>query len=87
MRWTPYHHWMWFWCWLCYRAYILFPIASNHHTRYGRGMLWILGYGGAYASSDRSNFHLCIFFYRSVEEQNAAWDRHIGPVAKEMVKP
>lgn len=46
-----YFHCMWFWCWLCYRAYIALPIACTHNSSYGRFTLWLLGYGGAYANS------------------------------------
>lgn len=57
-----YFEWMWFWCWACYRAYTALPVASNHHTRYGRFLMWLLGYAGCYAYCERSNFHQCSFF-------------------------
>lgn len=78
MRWTPYHHWMWFWCWLCHLTYMASPVADSQHSRYGRFQMWLLGYAGAYAHSDRGNFHLCLFFYRDRAEHSAAWDRHIA---------
>lgn len=74
MAWTLRHHAMWFWCWLCHRAYMTLPPAYSHHTRYGKLNLWLLGYAGAYAHSDRETFPLCLFFYRSKEDQSAAWD-------------
>lgn len=73
-----YFRWMWFWCWLCYRAYLALPIARNHQTRYGRFTLWLLGYGGSYAHSDLSSFHLCSYFHNSKEEQDAAWECFIS---------
>jgi len=65
-----------FWCWLCFHSYMMLPMARSHKSLYGRAMGWVLGWAGAYAHSDRSNFHLCRFFYKSDEEQSAAWDRH-----------
>lgn len=73
-----YFRWMWFWCWACYRAYLALPTPSSHSTRYGHFQMWLLGYAGAYAHSNLSNFHLCDFFYRTEEEQCAAWDRHLS---------
>lgn len=72
-----YFEWMWFWCWGCYRAYRALPVASSHATRYGRFLMWLLEYAGAYAHSSRADFHLCSFFYRSKAEQSAAWDQHL----------
>jgi hypothetical protein len=77
-----YFRWMWFWCWACYRAYLALPAASSHNTRYGRALMWLLGYAGAYAHSDPSNFHLCSFFYRTDAEQSAAWDRHLSAMSQ-----
>ena len=73
-----YFRWMWFWCWLCYRAYMVLPVADSHHTRYGRFTLWLLGYAGCYAHSTIEDFHLCNFFYRTEAEQDAAWVRHLS---------
>lgn len=39
----------WFWCWLCYRAYLALPIAGTHKSIYGKFTLWLLGYAGFYA--------------------------------------
>jgi hypothetical protein len=82
MRRSPYFWWMWFWCWLCYRAYMTLPVASSHHTLYGRFLMWLLSYAGAYAHSDLSDFHLCNFFYRTKEEQDAAWDGHLAGISQ-----
>lgn len=71
-----------FWCWLCYRAYMLSPVASSHGTRYGRFMMWVLGYAGAYAHSTPDDFYLCNFFYRTKAEQSEAWDRHLKFVGR-----
>lgn len=73
-----YFRWMWFWCWFCHRAYLSLPIASTHKSRYGRFSLWLLGYAGSYAHSDLSSFHLCSYFHRSKEDQDAAWDRFVS---------
>lgn len=73
-----YFRWMWLWCWTCYRLYMAIPPASTHASRYGRFNMWLLGYAGAYAHSDLNTFHLCDFFYRTREEQSAAWDRHLS---------
>ena len=70
--WTAYHHLMWFWCWACFRAYMALPSSRTHRSRYGRFMLWLLGHAGAYAHSDRSNFHLCSYFCSSSDEQEEA---------------
>ena len=75
-----YFEWMWFWCWCCYRTYMAIPPADSHESRYGRFNMWLIGYAGAYAHSD-SDFHLCSFFYRTKEEQSAAWDRHIATLS------
>lgn len=69
---TLHEHLMWFWCWLCFKAYILLPVSGSHKTTYGLLMLWVLGYAGAYAHCTRKNFHLCRFFFRSDEEWRAA---------------
>lgn len=42
-------HLHWFWCWLCYRAYLAFPMPRTHKSPYGRFSLWMLGYAGFYA--------------------------------------
>jgi len=77
MKWTPYHYWMWFWCWACFKAYMNLPTASTHHSRYGRFLMWLLGYAGAYAhSDDGKTFHLCDFFYPTRQAQSDAWDLH-----------
>jgi len=73
-----YHRWMWFWCWACYRAYLVLPSAFEHGTLYRKFSFWLLGYAGAYAHSDPDNFYLCRFFYRSDAECEAAWDLHIA---------
>lgn len=72
MRWTIYHHWMWIWCWACYRAYMALPAAESHDSRYGRFMMGRLGYAGAYAHSDKSNFHLCSFFEQASQDRSDA---------------
>lgn len=43
----------WFWCWLCYRAYLALPIAGTHRSLYGKFTLWLLGYAGFYAYDPR----------------------------------
>src|SRR5258708_36363927 len=73
-----YFRWMWFWCWLCYRAYMVLPVADSHHTRYGRFTLWLLGYADCYAHSPIEDFQLCNFFYRPQPEQDAACARHVA---------
>lgn len=71
MTWTLYHRWMWFWCWLCYRAYMALPMPYSHHTRYGRFNMWLLGYAGCYAHCDtRESFGECSFF-RSSQRSSA----------------
>lgn len=42
-------HIHWFWCWLCYRAYLALPMPDTHKSLYGRFSLWILGFAGFYA--------------------------------------
>ena len=78
MKWTAFHHWMRFWCWLCFRTYLALPIANDLKSRYGRLTMWLLGYAGAYAHSNRETFHLCSFFYRTKAEQDAAWDEYLS---------
>lgn len=46
-------HIHWFWCWLCFRAYLALPIAGTHKSIYGKFTLWLLGYAGFYAHSPR----------------------------------
>jgi len=41
----------WAWCYTAYKLYLWLPIARTHKTPYGRFMLWLLGFGGAYAHS------------------------------------
>lgn len=67
-----------FWCWTCYRVYMAIPAPDSHASRYGQFNMWLLGYAGAYAHSDLSDFHLCNFFYRTKGDQSAAWERHIA---------
>lgn len=43
------HDAYWFWCWLCYRAYLALPLPRTHQSLYGRFSLWILGHAGFYA--------------------------------------
>lgn len=78
MNWTPRHYVVGFWCWLCYRAYLTLPMSGSHESLYGRFSLWLLGFAGAYAHSDRDTFPLCLFFYRSKEEQSVAWDAFLA---------
>jgi hypothetical protein len=78
VKWTPYHHWMWFWCWLCYRLYLALPAAMNLNTRYSRICLWLLGYAGCYAYGTRENFPWCRFFFESDEACRAAWAKHLN---------
>lgn len=72
------HRAMWFLCWIAYRIVMAMPGPDDLSSRYGRLYLWLISYAGAYAHSDRSNFYLCNFFYRSDAEQKAAWDRHLA---------
>lgn len=39
----------WFWCWLCYRAYLALPLPMTHRSTYGKFSLWLLGFAGFYA--------------------------------------
>lgn len=82
MIYTPYFAWMWFWCWLCFRIYLAIPTPRTHESLYGKLALWLLGYAGAYAHSNLSNFHLCRFFYGSDEAQCAAWDRYLSAITQ-----
>lgn len=83
MKWTAYHHFMWFWCWACFRAYLTLPMPATHKSRYGRFNLWLLGFAGGYAHSTRADFHLCIWFHPNEEAQAAAWEAHSDAVASQ----
>jgi hypothetical protein len=78
---------MWFWCWACFKAYTKSPVAHNQHSLYGRFQMWLLGYAGCYAHCDIHSFHLCNFFHRTDEEQDAAWDRHLATLSRQVVSP
>jgi hypothetical protein len=47
----------WFWCWLCYRAYLALPMPATHRSPYGRFSLWISGYAYFYAYDPRHSPH------------------------------
>ena len=40
------------WCYVAFKLYLWLPFSQRHDTRYGRFMLWLLEYGGAYAYSN-----------------------------------
>jgi hypothetical protein len=43
----------WFWCWLCFKAFLALPTCRTHQSVYGRFTLWLLPYAGYYAYSPR----------------------------------
>lgn len=49
---------LWIWCWIALKLYLNLPLGSDHRNLYGRFLMWLLGYAGAYAhSEDYADFY------------------------------